>query len=539
MFTGPIAIETFSAELARLSAPKILGLYNLCEVTEVVGFTPEQSVINLFSIIVFEEHPSTNETTPRFLNDKRIRIPDLKQWSFGIYRYHITPRHVYDALNDYTHNGIWQLSGNLLGTRKLIPTRSQFVPPDATETVALNRVLKNNFWNGSYAFELFDTDKKFVMPLIEDPRRLQKLSEAIQGILPLKIASLADRLGNIIFQIPVKVLMSQFSFKHDHGTIVTLAWDSRVSPRKCRIFSLMELDGVIHGFGTGIAINGDTDVNTIDSSGLNRNILWDEEERVILATSAPLSFIREVNFTIMPVEAEPRTVVIPQNDSSIEQYRVQCIKNPIDSRVGDSDVFAYRKLIHQRIYNEERYELERKRFFVQYGLDDDKKSEQQRALNDLNILLDAYGREGAWIWDPFLSAVDIMRTLFCCKYYNANLRALGAFEKRTRIENNLQFPKWKQKQVNDFKTGGNNYYGLNLEFRVRYGSAGWSFHDRFLIFPHTKEGALAWSLGTSINNIGTCHHILHRVDNGQLIADAFVDLWDKLDAEDFLVWRHP
>jgi len=33
-----------------------------------------------------------------------------------------------------------------------------------------------------------------------------------------------------------------------------------------------------------------------------------------------------------------------------------------------------------------------------------------------------------------------------------------------------------------------NFRGLHLEFRIRTGSAGWAFHDRFLIFPGT-DGA--------------------------------------------------
>ena len=494
----------------------------------------------MLSIVVFEEHSGTHDKKKLFLNKERIRIPDLKGWFFGVYRYHVTPQHLNDALNELDRSGDWRLSGCSLATCILMPTRPQFVPPAATKTAALNRILKNNFWNGSYVLELFDTNKKFVMPLIEDPRRLQNLSEAVQEVIPLRIASLADRLGNILFQMPVKVLMSRFGFKHDHGISVSLAWDSRIRPRNCRVFSMMEFDGAIQGLGTDVASNGDVEIDTSDSSGLNQNILWDEEDHVILAASGPLSFIREMNLTMMLTDAEPRMVVVPSRDSSVEKYRVQGIKEPIDNRVGDSDAFAYREWIHRRIYSEERRELEHERIFVQYGLDNDKESERRRALHDLYYLLDAHGRRGAWLWDPFLTAVDIMRTLFHCKYHGAKLRALGTFEKRTRVENDsITFAEWRRQQLADFNTSGNNYYGLNLEFRARHGSIGWSFHDRFLIFPHTEREPLAWSLGTSINSLGDPHHILQRVNNGQLIVDAFLDLWNKLDAEDFLVWRHP
>jgi hypothetical protein len=84
-----------------------------------------------------------------------------------------------------------------------------------------------------------------------------------------------------------------------------------------------------------------------------------------------------------------------------------------------------------------------------------------------------------------------------------------------------------------------NLRGVRLEFRMRTGSTGWGFHDRFLIFPYADRAALAWSLGTSINSLGRQHHILQRVDDGQRIRDAFTELWDVLDQPQDLIWKTP
>ena len=65
----------------------------------------------------------------------------------------------------------------------------------------------------------------------------------------------------------------------------------------------------------------------------------------------------------------------------------------------------------------------------------------------------------------------------------------------------------------------------------------WDFHDRFLIFPATDRGALAWSLGTSVNRVGKQHHILQQVGDGQRISDAFLDLWNALDQPENRVWK--
>lgn len=101
---------------------------------------------------------------------------------------------------------------------------------------------------------------------------------------------------------------------------------------------------------------------------------------------------------------------------------------------------------------------------------------------------------------------------------------------------NVQFATEQRATLTSLKS---NLRGLHLEFRMRTGTAGWGFHDRFLIFPAADSAALAWSLGTSVNSLGRQHHILQRVDDGQRIRDAFVELWDALDQPEHLIWKTP
>ncbi|WP_198411770.1 hypothetical protein [Microvirga flavescens] len=95
------------------------------------------------------------------------------------------------------------------------------------------------------------------------------------------------------------------------------------------------------------------------------------------------------------------------------------------------------------------------------------------------------------------------------------------------------------RQREAFSNANSNFRGLELEFRGCFGARGWDFHDRFLIFPQTSEGSLAWSLGTSVNSLGKKHHMLQRVGDGQLIADAFLELWNHLDEPQHLIWKRP
>jgi hypothetical protein len=209
--------------------------------------------------------------------------------------------------------------------------------------------------------------------------------------------------------------------------------------------------------------------------------------------------------------------------------------------------------------------LARERRFVQYKPDPSQQLvEHEKALGDVRLLINQHGEKGAWLWDPYLSADDILNTLFYCHFPDSDLRALTAGyvppAEGQPPRRNLSYmdrlracsPGWlarrdtpspgmtfAERQRAIFEGTKSNLLGLRLEYRARTWSAGWAFHDRFLIFPITARGALAWSLGTSINSLGRQHHILQQVDDGQLVMDAFLELWDKLDQQENFVWKTP
>jgi hypothetical protein len=195
------------------------------------------------------------------------------------------------------------------------------------------------------------------------------------------------------------------------------------------------------------------------------------------------------------------------------------------------------------VYREEMTHLAQERRFVQYRPKPGQQlAERERALSDIRFLINRHGEKGAWLWDPYLSADDVLNTLFYCRFAGSDLRALTAgyappSEVRDAPPSRGAMFADEQRVVLD--AAKSNLRGLRLEFRVRIGQAGWGFHDRFLIFPADDRGALAWSLGTSINSLGTQHHILQRVDDGQLVMDAFHELWSELDQPEHLVWKKP
>jgi hypothetical protein len=213
------------------------------------------------------------------------------------------------------------------------------------------------------------------------------------------------------------------------------------------------------------------------------------------------------------------------------------------------------------MYNNEVSRLVAERRFVQYGFKQGQgQDERRRALEDLRFLINQYGGGGAWLWDPFLSANDILETLFHCRHSNADLRALtmgregpkGNYHGLTKCilrclrmltirsgHHPVQGQNFAAQQRAALENAQCNLRGLRLEYRMKSGQAGWGFHDRFLIFPRGDFRALAWSLGTSVNSLGTQHHILQQVDDGQPVADASVELWEQLNQPEHLIWKKP
>ena len=567
----PSSIRELIEHFDRLAGQGTLGYFNCVEVHEIAAFKEDgpAAPLNVLSIAVLDERSGPPVESPHFLNPERIRIRALPGWYFGIFRYLVSLNDLRRAMTDFSEGKEWRLSGDELAIGELVPVRPQFVPPDATQSAALNRILKNNFWNGSYVMELFDQSKKQLSMLQSNPPALQSFSAEVQKWVPIALASLADRLGNIVIQIPVKIVAIDFGFPDTSGMDVKLAWDSRSPARQCRSFILAEHDGSILGFGSA-RIDADKQVvETGDSSELNRAFVYDEERNLILAASGPVVACRSIHMSMAMIQPEPRLVVIQEQNGSLTRHRIELSGLGMGSVVGSRDTFEYRSHSRLRIYEEELAHAEETREFVQYSRGGER--QEDKGLSDIVFLINKHGSQGVWLWDPFLDFRDVMRTLFLCRFSGVELRALGSFERRTRRheressqetptlrdivrrfigdlrrwfkerrgDEDQLFEKWRDEQIAGFSVSGNNHEGLSLEFRARKGSGGWSFHDRFLIFPRSEPRPRAWSLGTSINSLGARHHIMQEVKNGQMIADAFEELWAKLEAPEFVVWKTP
>lgn len=121
-----------------------------------------------------------------------------------------------------------------------------FAPIDSTQTILLNRVLKNNFCGGSMVLEWF-VSKDHIYELFEE-KYLQQALLRICELLPIDLFSLSDRVENVLFQLP-----SQIAFCHLSGsandTICTICFDERSEKlEKYVVTTMTDIDHVLMGF---------------------------------------------------------------------------------------------------------------------------------------------------------------------------------------------------------------------------------------------------------------------------------------------------
>jgi hypothetical protein len=533
--------------LRRLLQPGLIGTYNHIEIVELFAVPRGGGPLNVLSIVVLREGDPDTDTAgdTRFLTPERIRVAGLKDWIFGVAQTFRSMSALDHALEELSKTGTWALSGRPLAIGPLRPQPPVFAPADGTTPVPMNRLLKNNFWTGSHVFRLLDSTKKSFDPFFVDRRRLQSLSDAIFPYIPLQLAGLPDFLGDVLIQLPVTVLVSDVRTpRNEHQLTVSISWRPGATPRPLRIAARARSDELL----AGAAVSGRFDTATrLPVNGHLQSVeseLWDDDN-LLLSATALTSTIERIQLNVNVMGHEPRLFIAPDPAGKPVAARISLIDHTERSRIGNEPTTDANFWLVRRQELEEARRLAETRDFVQYRPKADSHDERERALSDVRYLIDTHGASGVDLWDPYLTAVDLLQTLFWCCHANVPLRALtdgrdtprSAASANSSLELGAPKPSFSNRQRATFIRDSGNLEGLNLEYRSRAGPEGWEFHDRFLIFPKRRSGPLAWSLGTSVNSLGAAHHILQRVSNAALVAGAFDDLWNALSKPLHLIWK--
>ncbi len=569
----PWDISDHINHLQKLLSPGAIGNYKSFEVTEILGFPKDRhnQITNFMSLLVAEpsDPPTCQTINPTFLNKERIELPGTR-WKFGIARYRISSQQVVQALQGLSNTGKWKPGKSTLNVGTLTPIPPQFVPSDAVEAHPWNGILKNNFWVGSHVLELFDTQKTDVKFLLQEPMLLTKLAAEVMAFVKMGIDGLSDRLGNVLIQLPVTVVTTGVSGSPNGDFIVHPIWRSGTTPRQLRVSCEKYADGTVEGYGSEDVTGSPATIPLHSPAGGARYVLWDDGNKLILGASAQTAFITAISMNIQVVgqSVSTREFSFPLSNGTLQSVAVPLIETPKPNIIGTPTHDPREPWQKNRVFRDSLKSIRTRKEFVQYG--GNSGSGMQDALKDIRTLLQMHGKVGAWLWDPYLDARDILATLFYCPHKGADLRALTAGAEPPVVKHKGGDPKttifcqraiewlrsrffaswiglkpkaaplprqtWKDRQCEILKNSKGNCKDLRLQFRIREGTAGWPFHDRFLIFPSETGPATAWSLGTSVNSVGQQHHILQKVADGELIRLAFLDLWNELNGGDYLVW---
>lgn len=238
--------------------------------------------------------------------------------------------------------------------------------------------------------------------------------------------------------------------------------------------------------------------------------------------------IRSMHILILTIQGNADTVRVITREN--EPAR-EIVINTSELITVERPEFPWKTAVFQGRYERRMDELTNSREFIRYGKDG---SDRERALNDLRALMNARPKTRVCLWDPYLTAGDLLETWYYTDTYGLELRAITSNEIAKKKEISLN--DWISEQ-RDILREGSNQYGINLQWRVQHDLFGFSFHDRFLILLPNGDRPRAWSLGTSINSFGKTHHIFQAVSNPGYIADDFEDLWDRLSDTSCQIWN--
>ena len=514
--------------MKRILAMPSIGNFKCIELFEVIGIKDSNPPFNIFSLAVTHETDLRLTDTEK-ITSKLIKLKADNSLKFGVFKRIVSIEDFVNIISDLVTTEANEDDGNKLcyGHLKAIPP--VYVPALERGKNEFLGLLKNNFFGGSHLFEWFDESKEYVTPLIENLAALDELSGKLQEYLPIKIGTHSDRLGNIIVQIPCAAVAFAIEIRdeHSHQLLSNLAVSPHFSGEiKFSGIFWREQHGCIIDFQKIPLVFGENIIPFQQINGSGYYVIWDENNQIICSGGQVPSFVESVNFSMSLQEHNQRIFKLPNG----KEKRIN-ISTPISQSHIGGHVKDYRDWVGNRLLKIEKHDLYNSlklRQFKQYM--------RQEALDFIRELIKKYGKNGVYLWDPYLNAKDLLETVFFSPYAHSPIKALTGL-KNAQHENKTS--SYQADLVNEINQAILQPGWLNLTFvnadRTKVGD----FHDRFIIFPQAiDEPVRAWSLGTSVNSLGKSHHIIQEVEDGQIIADVFEEMWEQsINDENNILWK--
>ena len=519
MFLSKIHYSDIMDDYNLLVKKGNVGIYNSCEITELVIMEPTNKIYNLYTICVFQEK---NITPSKHKNNKGLcnKIKIDEKHVIGIFQYELNLIEIKENFEKLINEYIWisnRESEYSIKDNDLKKLNKQFIPN--IKENRLNYILINNFYSGSYILEFFDEKKNFEF-LTEDKENFEEVSKKINKHIPINLFKMRDRLGNFIFQFPINILNVETNVASNSWDALNFYfyWHQLINHNlpDC----ILEVDSILDNNHIGTAFEeynkNNSQVVLVGNVDSLVNIkIWRKNPKLLLYSDLS-HYTKSIRFDMLIGNQNIRYFM-----NSGEKEFINLSSKDFESSVENQ---KYYQFIENSIGIKEKIELEETLSFKQYTPYKDK----FEGIADLRKLIKENGKNGAYLWDPFLSFEDIINTLFYCPFEGVILKALGS---KKISQNELN------QQRTLFSNLNSNFKGLNLEFRIQKSNKA---HDRFLIFPGNSkryEQPKVYSLGTSINSFGRNYHILQEVLHPQAVVRVFDKIWKE--SKENRIWKYP
>lgn len=514
--------------MKRILAMPSIGNFKCIELFEVIGIKDSNPPFNIFSLAVTHETdlPLTDKEK---ITPKLIKLKADNSLKFGVFKRIVSIEDFVNIISDLVTTEANEDDGNKLcyGHLKAIPP-VYVLPLECGKNEFLG-LLKNNFLGGSHLFEWFDESKEYVAPLIDNFSALDEFSEKLQEYLPIKIGTHFDRLGNIIVQIPCAAVALTIERRDEqsHQLLSNLAVSPYFSGEvKFSGIFWREQHGSIIDFQKISLVIGENIIPFQQINGSGYYVIWDENNQII-CSGGQVRFVPEyINCSINIHENSQRIFKLPNGTEKRINISIPTSKSQIGKNTKD-----YRNWVRNRFLKIEKQELHDNLKLRQF-----KGGMRQEALDFIRKLIKKYGENGIYLWDPYLNTKDLLETVFFSPYANSPIKALTGLKIASQENKTLSY---KADLANEINQAIRQASWLNLTFVNADRSKVGDFHDRFIIFPQAiGEPVRAWSLGTSVNSLGKSHHIIQEVEDGQIIADAFEEMWEQsICNESNILWK--
>lgn len=519
----------------KIMENKLLGNFSGFKVLTIVATAGNVSY-NFFTVI---EAVSYEIDAYNNYIDKKIKVNlGGASWRFMLSTHFIKLQSIYEVLESACKNSILKDDkGKTLRFDKMVFCGHWFSPSSqytSGESSYVKNIVDKEGENGSHVWEWAADRQESFSYFYDNPQKYRKLAKQIYDASFINIEKLYDKIGSLVMVVPVECLEVILKGKRGEldAIIVKTIWKDYCKKRNIVLTVYKEKDNLFSQklyrpdekgevcLKNNEALNQKFVVYDVDNS----IVLYGCKFAVLLKVEVRFNMVLDVSRVFADTMKRKITLKVNANRQVEGGFREHSALN-----------HRWKK----RNHNESLIEMSRQKDLIQYCperenlMGEIRNKEQLRcdAINDIRYLIEKYGNNAVWLWDPYLSANDIIDTLFYNPHFGAKMRAL------TRSKHYSQSTEESKDYAAVLNKSLEEPGGMNVEFRTSAGSNLADFHDRFIIFPECECGPLAWSLGTSVNSLGTAHHLLQRVNNGIIIKETFEDMWNKLGDDKYLIWK--